>query len=274
MRRKKKLYSQLEGKYFLGRAGQPAARAQMEATHHMSKYLKVLNQTNELLNKICSTLLPWQKYFQNHLRVRREWRTQTKHGGTGRWAWPLSMAHSLWATSPSLHIPGSVPPHQGLTHKNVDTSVLSTTLPTTAVPWPRIRPRSVHSAARQPSRREEGRGEEHCAGLWKQAGGRNGRQFEDLRYQKHSVKEGGADSQGRHPLALWLLALDVYVWGVGCGVQTQGGPSTAQGPRQGPLLPVSEGSSRASPPFWGLFLTSSFEVAVKTLKDKVWREKI
>lgn len=50
------MYSQLEGKYFLGRAGQPGVKAHMEATHHISKYLKVLNQTNKLLNKICSTL--------------------------------------------------------------------------------------------------------------------------------------------------------------------------------------------------------------------------
>ena len=56
---KKILYSQLEGKYFLSStAGQPGARVQMETTYHKSKYLKVINQTNKLLNKVCCTLLP------------------------------------------------------------------------------------------------------------------------------------------------------------------------------------------------------------------------
>lgn len=49
---------QLEGKRFLGGAGQPGAKVEMKATHCLSKYLEVINQTNQVLNKICSTHLP------------------------------------------------------------------------------------------------------------------------------------------------------------------------------------------------------------------------
>ena len=37
---------------------EPRATVQMEATYHMFKYLNDIDQTNRLLNKICSILLP------------------------------------------------------------------------------------------------------------------------------------------------------------------------------------------------------------------------
>lgn len=103
-------------------------------------------------------------------------------------------------------------------HMHVDTSVLSTTLPTNAVPWPHTRPGSVCSVAHQPLRREEGQKEQSCAGLWKPAEGRNGRELGNLRYQKQSVKEGGCRVSLRHPQScdflLWCTC--VVVWGVEC----------------------------------------------------------
>lgn len=185
----------------------------------------------------------------------------------------LASVHSLWPASPSPCIPGSVLPHQRLMHMHVDTSVLSTTLPSTAVPWPPTRPGRVCSVAHQPLRWEEGQEEESCAGLWKPAEGRNGRELGNLRYQKHSVKEGGCRFSLRHPPALWLSALMYMCCGVGCGVQTLDGPSTPQGPRASSAC--DWGQYQGKPTFWRRFsFTSLFEVDTKTLKDKLWQEKI
>lgn len=127
-------------------------------------------------------------------------------------AWPLSTAYCLWPTSPSPCIPGSVLPHQRLMHMHVDTSVLSTALPTNAVPWPPIRPGSVCSVAHQPLRKEEGQEEESCAGLWKPAEGRNGRELGNLRYQKHSVKEGGYRLSLRYPSPVTSCSDVLVLW--------------------------------------------------------------
>ena len=70
----------------------------------------------------------------------------------------------------------------------------------------------------------------------------------NLRYQKHSVKEGGADSHWDTPRPVTSCS-DVFVLWCRVWSADPGGPSTPQGPRQGPLLPVTEGSTRASPPF-------------------------
>lgn len=43
--------------------GQPGAKVQKKATHHISTYWRVINQTNKWLNKICSMLLPWQIFM-------------------------------------------------------------------------------------------------------------------------------------------------------------------------------------------------------------------
>ena len=94
---------------------------------------------------------------------------------------------------------------------HVDTSVLSTTLPTTAVPWPPTRLGRVCSVAHQPLRREEGQEEESCAGLWKPAEGRNGRELGNLRYQKHSVKEEGVQILTETPPSPVTFCSDVHV---------------------------------------------------------------
>lgn len=119
----------------------------MEATHHISKVLKVINQTNKLLNKICFSyhldkcilLMIWGSMIE--LRTLRQLGvSQPNLKAQGDPVWLLSMAQKLWSTS-TPHTPGSVPPYSSPTHIHMDTSVLSTSLPTNLTP---ISPGSEH----------------------------------------------------------------------------------------------------------------------------------
>ena len=71
-------------------------------TYRMFKYLKVINQSNKLLNKICSSLLPCQRHLNRSGRPSSSlnslcWHfftnSELEHGGTE--AGPRSMGFSL-----------------------------------------------------------------------------------------------------------------------------------------------------------------------------------
>ena len=95
----------------------------------------------------------------------------------------------------------------------------------------------------------------------------------NLRYQKHSVKEGGADSHRDTPRPVTSCSDVLVLW---CRVWSAdpGWAFYTTGPMARASSACDWGQYQGKPTFWRFSFTSSFEVDIKTLKDKLWQEKI